>query len=506
MKPRPDRAGRPNIVVFMTDQQNASTIAPGSPVRTPNLDAFMQEGIRFSEAYCPAPHCCPSRATFFTGLFPSEHGVWHNVEVNNAISRTVFEGTRMFPEYLRDAGYRTVFSGKWHVSAEEGPGDRGFEDVLFEQVTNYGLLGKGHRRHAEDWDRYYGGQVPLDGPEERKEPGRIIREGYPTYYQYGVSDDPASDGVAVDRSVAAIESHDFERPLFLFAGTVGPHDPYFPPQEFLDLYAETDIELPESFRDGMEDKPALYRRTRDLFKLSEEEHRESIRRYYAYCSYVDALFGRVVDAVKKKGEWENTVVFYLTDHGDYMGAHGLWAKGLPCFKEAYNICAVAGGGYLNFLRAGAGKNDAAEGAAATEDAFVSLADFAPTILELSGASAAEPMSGRSLLPLLRGEPVSNWRSTMFSQTNGNEIYGIQRAVWDKRWKYVLNTFDYDELYDLAEDPHEMKNVAADPRNAAKIREMVKRMWDFAKKTRDNFTCPYIMVAIAPYGPGILESE
>lgn len=493
---------QPNIVVFMTDQQNASTIAPDSPVVKPNFDRFIRTGMRFDEAYCPAPHCCPSRATFFTGLYPAEHGVWHNVEVNNAISRTVFEGVRMFPEALAEAGYSTVFSGKWHVSAEEGPGDRGFKNVAFERITNYGQLGKGYRRHSEDWDTFYSGSVPLDRSGDAKEFGRILREGYPTYYQFGVSENPAQDTDVIDAAVTAIQEHDGESPLFLFAGPVGPHDPYCPPQQFLDLYDPESIQLPPSFHDDLADRPALYRRTKGMFRLTEEEHRESLRRYYAYCSYEDWLFGRLLDSIREKGMWEDTVVFYLTDHGDYMGAHGLWAKGLPCFREAYSICAAVGGGWIESMRPSVPET----AAGTTCSAFVSLADFAPTILELAGVSVPWQMRGRSLVPLVTGSVPSDWRTTMFTQTNGNEVYGIQRAVWDKKWKYVFNSFDFDELYDRENDPHEMRNLASDPAHAGVIRRMVRKMWEFAKETKDAFTCPYIMVTLAPYGPGILDED
>ena len=101
---------RPNIVVFMTDQQNGDTIRPDHMALTPNIEEFCRSAVVLEEAFCPSPHCCPSRATFFTGLYPSQHGVWHNVEIDNAISRGVYDGVTMFPELLREKGYRNFFS------------------------------------------------------------------------------------------------------------------------------------------------------------------------------------------------------------------------------------------------------------------------------------------------------------------------------------------------------------------------------------------------------------
>ncbi len=484
---------RPNILVFMTDQQNATTIDPAGMAIMPNMERFLRTAVRFTEAYTVSPHCCPSRASFFSGLYPSEHGVWHNVEVCNAITRGLYDNVTLFPQLLQKEGYNTIFSGKWHVSAYEGPEARGFDTVLHEHVMNYGRMSKENIPHHEDWAAVYSGKIPLDGPNEVKDFGRIIREGFPTYHQFGVDDDPFGDRTTVQKAKEAILSSDSDIPFFIYAGTTGPHDPYMVPQEFLDLYKDVEIPLPESFRDTLQDRPALYRRTRDQFRLTDEEHQESIRHYLAFCSFEDALFGELLDALESKGIYDDTVIVYLTDHGDYMGAHGLWAKGLPCFQEAYRICAAIK------------PTGSTEGR--TEDAFVSIVDFTPTILDLAKVSEPYKHSGYSLLPFLQGITPSRWRTEIYTQTNGNEVYGIQRAVWNRQWKYVFNTFDYDELYDLAEDPAEMTNRIKDPACALVVKEMCGKMWKFARQRQDAAcTCPYIMVSLAPYGPGLLETQ
>ena len=115
--------------------------------------------------------------------------------------------------------------------------------------------------------------------------------------------------------------------------------------------------------------------------------------------------------------------------------------------------------------------------------------------------------GRSLVPLLKGEVVKSWREEIYTQTNGNEIYGIQRAVWNKKWKYVFSTFDYDELYDLENDPQELHNLISEGKPLPPVvKELNKKIWEFARNTGDNCTCPYIMVSLAPYGPGIVLEE
>lgn len=483
---------QPNIIVFMTDQQNASTIQSVNITKTPNIDEFLKSSVQFNNAYCPSPHCCPSRATFFTGLYPSQHGVWNNVEVDNAVSRGLYDGVKVFPEILKQNGYHTVFSGKWHVSAVEGPEKRGFDEVLNLVSTNFGLMKNDNKPKANEWEKVYAFPNKLDSKHEEKVPGRIIKEGYPKYYQYGINENPFGDSTSVELACEKLLDYDSKEPLFMYVGTTGPHDPYFVPQRFLNMYKDTKITLPDNFSDDMLDKPALYRRTKEQFALSREEHIESLRHYMAFVSYQDYLFGKVLKTVKEKHMEDNTIILYLTDHGDYCGAHGLWSKGLPCFKEAYNICAVIGG-------MGIEKNKKI-------DDLVSLADIAPTIIDLAGIENPIKMTGKSLKGFLTGDNPKHFRDYIFTQTNGNEIYGIQRAVFDKKWKYVYDSFDYDELYDLENDPLELQNVASKEENKPIIRKMCKEMWKFAKETKDSATNGYIMVRLAPFGPGIVNED
>ena len=170
----------------------------------------------------------------------------------------------------------------------------------------------------------------------------------------------------------------------------------------------------------------------------------------------------------------------------------MWSKGVPCYRESYNICAMIGGTGIQ--------------AGVEEEAFVSLADFAPTILDLAEVPRTREFAGESLMPFLNGRRPKSWRTEMFTQTNGNEMYGIQRAVFNHKWKYVFNGFDYDILYDLEKDPAELHNIIGKEEVRPVIKEMFKKMWGFGKKVRDNCTCPYIMTSFAPYGPGILLED
>jgi choline-sulfatase len=477
---------RPNLLVFMTDQQRGDVVLPGHPCRTPMLDTFRAEGVTFSRAYCPAPHCCPSRASFFSGLYPSEHGVWNNVAVQNALSTGLRPGTRLFSQDLVERGYACDFVGKWHVSFDEAPRDYGFREHLVGALP--AKDGAGTMGHT--WADY--AQMAKASARGARRPFEIIRPGWGDCTLAGIHEDPFGDRAVTQRACELLEDKRKaarDEPWFIYCGTLGPHDPYCVPQRFLELYRDVPVELPPSFDDRMTDKPALYRRTRSRFdQLTPDEHREAIRHYWAFCSYEDWLFGQLLQALEASGQAEDTLVLYCSDHGDYAGEHGLWCKGLPCFRGAYHVPMIAR--WPAFVQK----------PGRIVESFASLTDVAPTVREIVGTAHGAKTSGRSLLPWLRGEEPAQWRSALYTQTNGNEQYGIQRSVMTERYKYVHNGFDFDELYDLEQDPHELTNLATDPAYEPVVRDLCGRMWAFARERDDACINSYIMVGMAPYGP------
>ena len=477
---------QPNILIVMTDHQRADTVLSEHPARTPNLDRFAQQGVTFTQTFCPTPHCCPSRATFFTGLYPSQHGVWNNICNDMALSRGVKPGVRMWSEDLAAAGYDLHFVGKWHVSVEEGPADRGW--------TEHFVSAQRGTQHGVPWSYYQ--QLANQPEQEQRGEGEILRPGYGAYRLYGTrpAEEDHHDQTVLRESLAALQDLACaERPWGLYVGFIGPHDPYQVPQRYLDLYDPETIPLPPSYADRMEDKPRVYQRMRrqTFGQLSEREVREAIRHFWAYCTYLDDMFGQLLSALEQTGQVDNTLVLYCSDHGDYCGEHGLFAKGIPCFQGAYHVPAV--------MRWPAGIKDPGR----RVDALVSLADFGPTFLAAAGASAAASgLAGASLLPFLQNEePPAGWRDAVHTQCNGVELYYSQRSVMTRDFKYVFNGFDQDELYDLRRDPDEMTNRADDPGYAGVKRDLCRRLWQFAYSHQDTMINPYITVSLAPYGPG-----
>ena len=473
----------PNILIFMTDHQRADTVLPEHPAVTPNLHRLVADGVTFTQTFCPSPHCCPARATFHSGLYPTRSGVWNNICNGQALSRGLKDGVRLWSDDLAEAGYDMAWSGKWHVSIHETPKDRGWRELLVNAHKP--------REHETVWQHYR--QLAAEPePAERGE-GEILRPGYTRYRLYGERPDDGKHGdervvhLALDEMPALAASG---KPWALFIGCGGPHDPYVVPARFRDLYNLDDVPLPPSFADDLADKPRIVQRMRNQVfgQLSEREVREGIRHFWAYCSFLDELFGKVLARLDELGQAENTLVLYASDHGDYCGDHGLFAKGIPCFQGAYHVPAV--------VRWPAG----IEAPGRRVDHLVSLADIAPTFAELVGGQADRAFSGASLVPFLRGQSPTVWRDALFTQCNGVELYYTQRSVMTTTHKYTFNGFDFDELYDLTADPHEMHNLADDPAHAEVKHALVRRLWQFAHQENDSAINAYITVGLAPWGP------
>lgn len=483
-----------NIVIFMTDHQRWDMVSPFQKCITPNYGILFKDSVSFTDAYCPSPHCCPSRASFHSGLYPSEHGVWNNVNVGNTLSAGLFSGVRLWSEDLKDNGYRLIHSGKWHISNEKGPEDYGWENVFGNEKFT-GVYSGRPKPDPYEWQRYRNLQPQDHVDMKTRRESEIVREGYPGYKLYGETEHPFSDDMTVDRAINAMpELAEEERPWVLYCGVLGPHDPYLVPRHFLDMYDPEEIEIPVSFWDNMLDKPNLYRRTQDKFaQITTKEYKEAIRHYLAFCSYEDSLLGKLIDSLKENRIYEDTVIVCLSDHGDYAGEHKLFAKGLPCFSGAYHIPIMIR--WPGLTTGGAGSR--------LIDDYVTLTDMAPTILDMAGITAERKFSGSSLKKLIEGQNDSFIRDAVYTQSNGNELYGIQRSVMTREWKYVYNGFDYDELYHLSEDPDEMINLSENPAYRDIKREMSKKIWQFAYDHGDVCVNPYVMVSLAEFGPGII---
>ncbi len=475
----------PNILILTSDQQQGLTADPDHPCRLPNLERMAAEGVQFSRAYVPMALCGPARASLMTGMYPTGHGMINNYHSAPVLRRGLKPGVEHFSEHLREAGYELSYVGKWHVSGETAPRDHGWREVHYQERL----------REAREKARAAGARMDI-------EPGKYVkRKGWPDWLLDGVNHAPIETHVDYQRTAAAIEElrrlAEGDRPWCLFVGWIAPHDPFVAPTKYAEMYPPGDVELPANFHDDLRDKPAIYRRQKQQLwsQLSTEDFRRAIGRYWGMCTMLDDFVGMVLEALAETGQADNTVVVYTSDHGDMAGGHGMFLKGIMPFEETYRVPLI-----VRWPRGIAQPGR-------TVDAFVTWNDLAPTFCELAGARPMAQAHGRSIAPMLTEAAVpDDWPQEVFMQFTSTEYYYTQRILFDGRYKYVFNGFDFDELYDLEEDPAELVNLARDPQYEGEIERLCEIMWRWCKVAEDDIYTPYPTVALTPVGPAAAGIE
>ncbi len=368
----------PNILFIMTDQMTGRALSPDSQCRTPNLDALAADGMRFSRCYTVNAICSPSRASLMTGTYPSTHGIWDctHTQRREWVDLPRAQPLTLFSERLADAGYRNGYFGKWHVEQSQ-------------QLERFG------------WHEY-----DLDCAGQRGDivPGSelVLRtEGYRDTLMAAVQEDATSlSHPAFDAGIDFIRrtvSENADAPFCCFISTFEPHDPYIPPQRFLDLYDVDAIQLSPTLKNDLVDKPEVLARMRNVWRdFDDDDWRAITAAYWASISFIDDQVGRVMALIDELGLADDTIVVFTSDHGDMLGSHGLLTKGVATsYEEVHNIPLV--------LRV-PGMHVSGKQAGRVEDqALVSLVDLGPTLLDLCGLPALDRAQGRSFRPLLTGD-------------------------------------------------------------------------------------------------------
>lgn len=501
----------PNVLLLLTDQQQASTIDPESPCATPNVDRLAGEGTRFRRCYTSNPICSPSRASLLTGVLPHEHGMvdcTHTVPPYRARFR---QDLLTWSESLAEAGYYLGYVGKWHIERSRKLEEFGFDEYTIGWTDK---LEDGYRDHRRGLGL---DPNPDRSPDGLEDAGVVEQPGYRDLTLYGTHDEPV-DGTREYYTYTLGEQFVRDRasadePWCLTVSTYGPHDPYIVPEAYADRYDSDDLEKPANLHDSMADKPELYRRQQSVWDgLGWAEIAEARAHYFAYCSLIDDQVGRLLDALAETGQLDDTVVIYASDHGDFLGAHRLFTKGAPPFEETYRVPLVI-------------RRPGDEGR--VRDDVVQLHDLAPTIAELGGCDtrpgrartpirndmalqvkgelghdADRSFRSRSLVPFLDGDGPDRHRDEAYAEFHGQRFNWTQRIVWDDRYKYVFNGFARDELYDLEEDPDELVNRVDDPDHRAHTERLARRMWEIARDTNDYslYQAQDSMYRFAPVGP------
>lgn len=425
--------------------------AYGDPVaKTPNLDALAAESIRFSNAYCNNPVCTPSRASMLTGLYS------HHLEAQNNSSPYRPTHPTMAHHFNR-AGYMTALIGKMHfVDAQT----HGFE----------------YRLDFNDWMQYLGPKVQIYADElgQRNSGAGLPQiddlwreEGDP--WKGHRTLDGRAGSVAVGRVSLLEEKDHFEsfvaresvrflrnygnagQPFFLISSFLKPHDPFMPAARFAAMFRPEQMQLPPSY--GKADKSKLPRQvvasinfngpTPELRDLSAA--RQRIAYYYASLAQMDDCLGKVVGAIRDLGLENDTIICYVSDHGEMLGDLGLWQK----FQFYEGSCGVP-----MMIRVPGHE-------AAVCGTPVSLVSLSATLADLANVEQIKPNDGTSLVPLLRDPQSPHDVGPVFAEYDlgGRQPKSMIRAG---RWKYTYWLHDIAELYDLQTDPAELHNLAAEP--------------------------------------------
>ncbi len=441
----PVSAQRPNFVVILVDDLRWDELgAAGHPyLQTPNVDRLAREGARFRNAFVTTPLCSPSRASFLTGQYAHTHGIVDNVDRSVASHRLV-----TFPRLLQGAGYETAFIGKWHMGNDDSP-----------------------RPGFDHWVSFKGQGRYLDP--ELMEGGRTaVAKGYITDLLNARASEfvrrPRQKPFVLYLAHKAVHPNSLQRD----DGSVEPigTEEFVPAERHRGLYRDVAIPRRESFGKAPVGKPALLRRIGDLPPLGPATVTDdaTILGRQRALSAVDDGVGAILDALKSVGQLENTVIVFAGDNGYFYGEHGLSEERRLAYEESARIPLVMWGPTrIAPQRA--------------PDGFALNIDVAPTLLDLAGVPVPPEMEGRSLVPVLRGT-ATDWRTAFVIEYFTDRVFprvltmGYQ-AIRTERWKYIHYTEleGMDELYDLAADPNEMRNVIGDPAREADLRALKQEL-------------------------------
>jgi choline-sulfatase len=438
---------RPNFLILMADQLTSRALpAYGNRIaKTPHIDALAAAGVLFESFYCNSPLCAPSRFSLLSGRQISAIGAYDNAAEFPAQVPT-------FAHYLRRAGYQTVLSGKMHFCGADQL--HGFEERLTTDIypADFGW--------TPDWTRFEQRPSWYHSMDSVTQAGPCTRTN-----QIDFDDEVVFH--ARQKLFDMARSKD-RRPFCLVASMTHPHDPYVIPHNYWDRYEGIDIDMPRVKLSAAHLDPHSQRLRHvcglDQQPVSDEQVRAARRAYYGAVSYVDDQVGVLLAALADARFAENTIVLLIADHGDMLGERGLWYK-MSFFEAACRIPLI-----VHAPRRFAPRRVATS---------ASLVDIAPTLCELAGVEItdAAALDGRSLAAQLAG---AAGRDEVIGEYLAEGAIAPLVMIKRGRHKFVHSPVDPDQLYDLADDPDEVRNLAATLSHAQRVRTFlaeVKQRWN-----------------------------
>ena len=463
---------RPNVLLFFTDDQRASTIrALGNPdIHTPNLDRLAERGTAFTRAYMmggmTGATCVPSRAMLHTGR--------HLFHLRSRGSSLNPEDATL-GETFRAAGYATYFTGKRHSLSRDRI-KRGYAEGGV--VMGFGgYLTDKRRMPMHDWDP----QARYDRNDAYVVSGAVGHPKVPVPSQKKkdtVPPGPFATQLYVDPAVEWLRSYRGGSPWFMYVSLSAPHDPHEAPEAVRRLYDPDEIPLPPNFRTQHPfDNGDLQVRDERLLPSprNPQQIKQKIADYYAAVTFVDSQFGRLIEALETSGQLANTIVVFAGDSGLAVGQHGLLGK-----QNLYDEAGV----HIPLILAGPGipRNQ-------RRDALVATCDIFPTLCDLVDIDKPSSIEGRSMTPLLR-HPGATTRECIYLAYRE-----YQRAVVESRYKLIeyvqvtqkgktVGTRET-QLFDLKEDPWETTNLARDPAHGSTRRRMQGKLLQLRQEYDDG---------------------
>jgi uncharacterized sulfatase len=448
---------QPNFVLVMTDTQATNVIgAYGHPeLLTPNIDRLGQTGLQFQRAYTTCPVCTPARAGLFTGIYPHTAGP----STNNL---PLGDNIKTMGQRFANAGYHAAYTGKWHLDGHDyfGTGicPPGWDKSYWFDGKNY--LAELDEKEISLWRRGLNSFADLQRANIRPE----------FTWAHRVS----------DRAIHFLEERQADRPFLLVVSYDEPHHPFTCPAEYVEKFLEYEYPLGPAGADRLEHKPAHQREW--AATLSMDVHNGKVRHplYFGCNAFVDSEIGRVINAVDRLAP-ENTYLIFTSDHGELLGAHGLSGKGPCMYEEITHIPLMI-------------RQPGGQGAGRKVETPVSHIDLLPTMLELAGIDRPPILEGESIAELLGGAEkpgravVAEFLRYEIEHDSWGGFQPI-RAIFNERYKLVINLLHSDELYDLLEDPGEVINRIDDPNTASIRDDLHDRLLEWMNARRDPFRGP-----------------
>ena len=472
-------SNQPNILWLCTDQQRFDTIRAlgNSRINTPNLDQLVADGTSFANAFCQSPVCSPSRASFLTGRYPRTTRCRQN-------GQQIPPDELLLPKMFSDAGYRCGLAGKLHLSScsdgkVEQRIDDGYEVFDWSHHPQPDWPENAYTQWLEkqgvSWQQLY------DQPDPDALPSSdFVKRGVPAKYHQTT--------FCAEKTIEFIKGgDDGNRPWFFSFNCFDPHHPFDPPPEYLQRYDPDDMPLPKQREGELSEKPTFQQLDHEwahnnpgefhTSALSEKDHREVTAAYYAMCELIDDQVGRILKALDDSGQRDNTIVIFMSDHGEMLGDHGLYFKGPHFYDEAIRV---------PLIMRWPGQFQADQ----QVDDLVELIDLAPTLLELAGIQTpADRLQGQSLLPALtdsldRSNPEREFVfCEYYNSWTHPDAYATMLRSKDEKI-VVYHGSDQGELYDLKSDPDEFHNLWSDSSQTERKLRLLNRCFDASVFTMD----------------------